>query len=451
MPLPPKREVVLFVPLSTVQRKWYQLLITRAGESTVDDLFKDATSKEQQVIDGKEDDERSEDAPNLVKKTGDWKKLLNLLMQLRMLCVHPYLVPGAQPEPFTLGSHIIQASSKFIVLAKLLDELVLREKRKILIFSGFTSVLDMSEDLLHLKGGDGSQFRYLRLDGSTARARRNLVMRLFEDESSDYQVMLISIKAGGVGLNLQAASEVIFLDEDWNPQMMLQAEARAHRFGQKKEVTIYRICTKGSVEEQMLQRIQKKLYLSTKVVSATSADSDEHGDSQMSNDAAPGEAQMSMSELKHIIRRGARTLTQTDDPLDMLEWDMNTILERCQERVVESSDDTSTAMTEQEWLAEAERIECAVFEGVKLDRHVEEVGAHEVQELKREDRRAGKETTVMVDGFYVSKQSLGCAEWEAVPTLAGKDPKLADVKSQTRVVITNQKVRHSMHIVTSQY
>jgi SWI/SNF-related matrix-associated actin-dependent regulator of chromatin subfamily A member 5 len=122
-----------------------------------------------------------------------------------------------------------------------MDELVLKQNRKILIFSGFTSMLDVCEDFLSLKSEDGSLFKWLRLDGSTSRARRNLGIRLFNDRSSDFKVMLISTRAGGLGINLATASDVVMLDQDWNPQIMLQAEARAHRIGQTNPVTIYKL------------------------------------------------------------------------------------------------------------------------------------------------------------------------------------------------------------------
>lgn len=67
-----------------------------------------------------------------------------------------------------------------------------------------------------------------------------------------------------VGINLASASDVVFLDEDWNPQITLQAESRSHRIGQTQKVIVYKLCTQGTVEEQMLGRIRKKLYLSTK-------------------------------------------------------------------------------------------------------------------------------------------------------------------------------------------
>lgn len=88
-----------------------------------------------------------------------------------------------------------------------------------MIFSGFTKLLDLVEELLALRGGDGSSYRYMRIDGATSRARRNLGIRMFNDLSSEYRVMLISTRAGGLGINLATASDVVLLDQDWNPQI----------------------------------------------------------------------------------------------------------------------------------------------------------------------------------------------------------------------------------------
>lgn len=289
--LPPKEEILLFVPLTPMQRFWYTRLLTRMGDPMLDELFKDSRSKEQQVL--AEDTETGSKVTELEqaanppeewsesrrimhkavlneqadsKKTTAWQKLMNLIMQLRKVCTHPYILQPACPDPYKLGEHVVKASGKFMVLDKLVQELVIRQGKKILIFSCFTGTLDLCEDLLTLKGGNTIQstFRYHRLDGATGRAKRNLAIRMFNDQSSEFKVMLISTRAGGLGINLASASDVVFMDEDWNPQITLQAEARAHRIGQTNPVTVYKLCTQGTVEEQMIGRIRKKLYLSAK-------------------------------------------------------------------------------------------------------------------------------------------------------------------------------------------
>jgi SWI/SNF-related matrix-associated actin-dependent regulator of chromatin subfamily A member 5 len=195
------------------------------------------------------------------------------------------------------------------------------------IFSGFTKMLDLVEELLLLRGGDGSNFQSVRIDGSTCRARRNLGIRMFNDLDSNYRVMLISTRAGGLGINLAAASDVVLLDQDWNPQITLQAEARAHRIGQKNPVTVYKLVSQGTVEEQMMGRIQKKLYLSAKVTEAmedihtkfgTSARKGKKGNSSVSENNMP---QLSTNQLMTLVRRGASAISRPEiDVSEMLSW-----------------------------------------------------------------------------------------------------------------------------------
>ena len=234
--LPPKTEVLLYVPLTPMQRWWYMRLLTRADKGLLGDLFDDAPRKETLALQqeaeeadqearflkdkdlqdlekldttmvGEEDATKWEESKEIMRqalekeqaegKTTAWKKLMNLLMQLRKCCNHPYILPTASPDPYYIGEHIMHASGKFIVLDKIIKELVVKQKKKILIFSGFTRMLDCCEDFLALRGGTGEEFQYVRLDGSTTRARRNLGIRMFNQLESTYRVMLISTRAGG--------------------------------------------------------------------------------------------------------------------------------------------------------------------------------------------------------------------------------------------------------------
>ena len=490
--LPPKHEVLLYVPLTPIQRFWYTRLLTRAGGTLIDDLFTGMKGKEERAIHEEHASEEriaqiekaieaadldsdhwaesreyienaieSENAPDEADKSA-YKKLLNLVMQLRKCCIHPYQITGAAPDPYTLGDHVMRASGKFVALSKLIDQLVLAEKKKILIFSGFTHTLDYCEDLLtHKKANThDAPFRYLRLDGDSARAKRNLDIHLFSDMSSDFRVMLISTKAGGLGLNLTAATEIVFLDDDWNPQVTLQAEARAHRIGQTKPVTIYKICTQGTVEEQMMGRIRKKMYLSAKITesmrdihSAPEPTLKRKRPANSPNQTDDDMPQLGMSQLMSLIRRGASTLAHPEiDINEMMSWDFKTLIEKCKDCPVEigvtvadkalSSEEDNHR--EKEWLAKMERVECAVLDGVKYQRQIDAGEAAPV-ELSRADRRIGKNTTVMVDGFAVNKESLLCADWEAVPTMAGKDPRLATPKRAKAPPIQHQDFCQTCH------
>lgn len=491
--LPPKTEVLLYVPLTPMQRFWYMRLLTRADKVLLEELFQGAQQKEVvalqkeaqeegilqeksiEELEALEQDKAYEgqaaaewaDSKEILSqalkheredenKNSSWKKLMNLLMQLRKCCNHPYILPHAEPDPYYIGEHVIHASAKFIVLDKIIDELVVKQKKKVLIFSGFTRMLDCCEDFLHLRGGTGEYFKYLRLDGGTSRARRNLGIRMFNQEESEYRVMLISTRAGGLGINLATASDVIMLDQDWNPQIMLQAEARAHRIGQKKPVTVYKLCTQGTVEEQMMGRIQKKLYLSAKV---TESMRDIHLQSASKKKKGPGgkvvEAaeddmpQLDTTQLMSLVRRGAQALTRPElDVNEMLGWDFSTMLEKCKDQPadVHVSEQTQVGISvkeedEKKWLAQIEQVEARVFDGKKHAKVRESSGYDGIAQewLSREDRRVGKNTTVIIDGHVVSKESANCADWEAVPTMAGKDPRLAEPKREKKPAVINQE------------
>lgn len=247
--LPPKEEILLYVPLTPMQRFWYTRFLTRVDNMMLDQLFRGAKAKEVRALQVQAEED-AQDQQLLQKAQGDlsdptaaaddvwaetkeimekaiqddeadtksseWRKLMNLVMQLRKVCTHPYILPNAAPDPYYLGEHIKAASGKFIILDKLIEELVVKQKKKLLIFSGFTETLNLCEDLLMMKGAntiDHATFRYLRLDGSTARARRNLGIRMFNQKDSEFRVMLISTRAGGLGINLASASNVVFMDQ----------------------------------------------------------------------------------------------------------------------------------------------------------------------------------------------------------------------------------------------
>lgn len=328
------------------------------------------------------------------------------------------------------------------MLDKLVDELVIKQKKKILIFSGFTTMLDLCEDLLVLKGGDGSAFKYSRLDGGSARARRNLDIRLFNNLDSDYKVMLISTRAGGLGINLASASDVILMDQDWNPQITLQAEARAHRIGQTNPVTVYKICTQGTVEEQMMGRIQKKLYLSAKV---TEAMEDRRGTPR--GLAKEEEPQLNTSQLMALVRRGAQTLAHPQiDVNDMLSWDWETTLEKCANKPADHSingaDVSHSEEQEKAWLSQIEQVETRVFEGKQFSKAKDTHVSYDIMtNAPRQDRRIGKNVTVMMDGFAINKESLHCQDWEAVPTMAAGDRvKFQDAPRRKKALVVNQSV-----------
>ncbi|MBK8804735.1 MAG: DEAD/DEAH box helicase family protein [Fibrobacteres bacterium] len=176
-------------------------------------------------------------------------QILEALLRLRQTCCDPRLLP---PE-LAKGCRV---SAKIEWLARSLPEMV-EEGRRILVFSQFTGFLDLAQELLSESG-----ITFLRLDGSTA--DRGAVVRDFQ--SGKAPVFLLSLKAGGTGLNLTAADSVIFLDPWWNPAVEAQAMDRAHRIGQTKSVFVYRLVARGTVEEKILSLQTRKAELAASIL-----------------------------------------------------------------------------------------------------------------------------------------------------------------------------------------
>jgi SWI/SNF-related matrix-associated actin-dependent regulator of chromatin subfamily A member 5 len=187
-------------------------------------------------------------------------RLLNILMQLRKACNHPYLFDGAEPMPYSNGEHLIGNAGKMVLLDRLLPKLKERGSR-VLIFSQMTRMLDILEDYLIMR-----DYEYCRIDGSTSGEEREKSIDDFNMEGSEKFVFLLSTRAGGLGINLATADTVVLYDSDWNPQVDLQAQDRAHRIGQKKPVMVYRFVTEGAIEEKIVERAEAKLHLDAIVI-----------------------------------------------------------------------------------------------------------------------------------------------------------------------------------------
>lgn len=224
--------------------------------------------------------------------TGKSKSLQNLSMQLRKCCNHPYLFVGEYN--MWRKEEIIRASGKFELLDRLLPKLR-RSGHRVLLFSQMTRLMDILE--IYLKLND---FKFLRLDGSTKTEERGALLKQFNAPDSPYFMFLLSTRAGGLGLNLQTADTVIIFDSDWNPQMDQQAEDRAHRIGQKKEVRVFVLVSVGSIEEVILERAKQKMGIDAKVIQAG-----------LFNTTSTAQDRREM--LKEIMRRGTSSLG-TDVP-----------------------------------------------------------------------------------------------------------------------------------------
>jgi ATP-dependent helicase STH1/SNF2 len=199
-------------------------------------------------------------------KRGGVRGLNNTVMQLRKICNHPYVFEEIEdlvsPVTREVDDNIWRTSGKFELLDRVLSKLI-HTGHRVLMFFQMTQVMNIMSDYLNFKN-----FRHLRLDGSTKAEDRQDYLKLFNAPESPFSVFLLSTRAGGLGLNLQTADTVVIFDSDWNPHQDLQAQDRAHRIGQTKEVRILRLITENSIEERILARAQYKLDMDGKVIQA---------------------------------------------------------------------------------------------------------------------------------------------------------------------------------------
>ncbi|KAJ6577684.1 SNF2 family N-terminal domain-containing protein [Mycena capillaripes] len=204
-------------------------------------------------------------------------KLQNTVMQLRKVCSHPFLFARPDDDTWSLGrtpltpellaareAELLGASGKMLLLDRLLGELF-RRGHKVLLFSQFTTMLDIIEDwAVDMKG-----WAICRIDGTTPPLERRDQMNFFQnagDAPDAPRLFLLSTRSGGLGVNLTAADTVIFYDQDWNPQMDVQAQDRAHRIGQTKPVLIFRLISAHTIEEKIMQRATEKRKLEALVI-----------------------------------------------------------------------------------------------------------------------------------------------------------------------------------------
>ena len=256
----PKKEIILPIPMSEMQVKWYKKIL-----------------------------EKDIDAVNNANGKRESKtRLLNIVMQLKKCCNHPYLFDGAEPgPPFKTDVDLIQNAGKMVMLDKLLDRLQ-KNGSRVLIFSQMSRQLDILEDYCYMLKG----FKYCRIDGGTAHEDRITAIDEFNKPGSEKFLFLLTTRAGGLGINLTTADIVILFDSDWNPQADLQAMDRAHRIGQTKQVVVYRFVTEESVEEKVLERAAQKLRLDQLVI-------------QQGRAQTAAKAQANKDELLTMIQHGA--------------------------------------------------------------------------------------------------------------------------------------------------
>jgi len=266
--LPDRQEIVIDVEMTLVQKRLYKAIY----EKNTEFLFRKAS------------------VPSL----------MNVGMQLRKCCNHPYLIKGVEdehtPDDVSLSDDakmalLVSASGKFVLLDKLLPKLR-QEGHRVLIFSQMVRMLDIIEDYLNQR-----RFTYERIDGNIRGSERQQAIDHFTNDP-DIFVFMLATRAGGVGINLTAADTVIIFDSDWNPQNDLQAQARCHRIGQTQHVKVYRLITKNTYEQAMFNRASLKLGLDQAVLHP------------MTTSTKGNAEKLSKKDIENLLKHGAYSIVE---------------------------------------------------------------------------------------------------------------------------------------------
>lgn len=375
----PKKEVNLYIGMTDMQVKWYQKIL----EKDIDAVNGAGGKRESKT------------------------RLLNIVMQLRKCCNHPYLFEGAEPgPPYTTDEHLIDNSGKMVMLDKILKRMKAQGSR-VLIFSQMSRQLDILEDYCMFR-----DYPYCRIDGSTAHEDRIAAIDDYNKPDSEKFIFLLTTRAGGLGINLTSADIVILYDSDWNPQADLQAMDRAHRIGQTKQVVVFRFITENAIEEKVLERAAQKLRLDQLVI--------QQGRAQTAAKAAANKDEL-LSMIQHgadkVFNSSLKSVNQgmTDDEID-------NILKHGEERTAELNaryaklglDDLQkfTSDSAYEWNGEN-------FAHIKKPN----IGATWINPAKRER----KEQSYGIDNYYRQVLTAGKAQAEAKPK-APRAPKQVNVQ-----------------------
>merc|ERR1712183_306541 len=268
---------------------------------------------------------------------------------------------------------------------------------RVLIFSQMVRLLDILSEYLEIR-----RFPFQWLDGGIkGELRRNAIDHFNAEGSKDF-CFLLSTRAGGLGINLATADTVIIFDSDWNPQNDLQAQARAHRIGQKEQVNVYRLVTKNSVEEDIIERAKKKMVLDHLVIQRM----DTTGKQLFQRGQAEKSGQpFGKDELNAILKFGAEELFKEEEDKEGDEpiCDIDEILKRAEtrsEEQMEEDDDgllssfkvASLTMDEDEAVSSASTAQISSAAGGAIQKLWDQIiPANYRQELEQEKRqRAGR-------------------------------------------------------------
>jgi chromodomain-helicase-DNA-binding protein 1 len=387
--LPPKSEKIIRVELSDVQLDYYKNILTR-NYAALNEGAK-----------------------------GQKQSLLNIMMELKKASNHPYMFANAE-EKILKGSDrredqlkgLIASSGKMMLLDRLLTKLK-RDNHRVLIFSQMVKMLDILGDYLQLRG-----YQFQRLDGTIAAGPRRMAIDHFNADDSNDFCFLLSTRAGGLGINLMTADTVIIFDSDWNPQADLQAMARAHRIGQKKPVSIYRLVSKETVEEEILERARNKLMLEFITIQRGVTDKEKKELREKAVKAGKIDDPKSSDDISRILkRRGQKMFEQSGNQKKLEELDIDSVLENAEEHKTEVPEGM-VADGGEDFLRSFE------YTDVKIDLEWDDIIPKEQLEgIKAEEERRKNEeylASVIADSAPRKAAMKNTAEYEREQRLAKK-------------------------------
>ncbi|CAF4765294.1 unnamed protein product, partial [Rotaria sp. Silwood1] len=316
--LPAKVEQILRVEMTRLQKQYYKWILTRNYRALTNE------------------------------RGGSLPSFINIMMELKKCANHAFFVKRDDENNTTLDE-VIKGSGKLLLLDKLLLKLRASNHR-VLIFSQMVKMLNILAEYCKLR-----RFPFQRLDGSMKGEIRRQALNSFNREASEDFIFLLSTRAGGLGINLATADTVIIYDSDWNPQNDLQAQARAHRIGQTKQVNIYRLVAKQSVEETIIERAKQKMVLDHLVIQRMDT-TGRNAFQNFNNTSTADNRPLTKEELNTIIKFGAEDLfkeTSTNDESTVEEEsqkiDIDEILRRAETR---QDDDTSMRNSSEDLLSQ---------------------------------------------------------------------------------------------------
>ncbi|KAI1344825.1 PHD/FYVE-zinc-finger like domain-containing protein [Xylariaceae sp. FL0016] len=297
--LPPMAQIILPVTMTVLQEKLSKSIMARNP-----DLIRAIVSKQK------------------IKKA-EKKSLNNILSDLRQCLCHPFCFSADVEDKTVEGAQVhrnlVEASPKLLLLNLMLPKLKERGHR-VLIFSQFLHCLTIIEDFL-----TGLDLPHARIDGSLSALEKQKRIDEYNAPDSQLFAMLLSTRAGGVGINLATSDTVIIYDPDFNPHQDIQALSRAHRIGQKRKVLCFQLMTKDTVEEKIMQMGRKKMALDHALIE--SMDSTEEAS----------------EDLETVLKHGAAALF-SDDAKDKITYDhasIDKLLDRSQIENTDAGDDES--------------------------------------------------------------------------------------------------------------